>query len=140
MAVGYGVVGANALAGAWGAVAWLRGAPSQAFWYLLRAAQAVVVVQVALGLLLLASGAQPPDQLHYVYGLGPLLVTLVTEAMRAGAAHNELARVGDVESLSRDQQAAIGRRVLRREMGIMAVGALLIVTLALRAVLTGAGG
>ena len=137
MVLGYAVVATNLLAGSWGAVAWLRRTPSQTFWYLLRVAQGVVVLQVGVGLLLLAGGSRPPDQLHYLYGVGPLLVTLVTEAMRAGAAHSELAGVADVDSLTRDEQATIGRRVLRREMGIMTVGTLLIVTLALRALLTG---
>lgn len=134
---GYLVLVGNALAGSFGALAWALQRPSALFWYLLRAAQAIVVAQVTLGLLLLAQGLRPPDELHYLYGAGPLIVTLVSEAMRAGAAHSELAGVPDLDALDRDEQADIGRRVLRREMGIMAVGCLLIVTLALRAVYTG---
>ena len=134
---GYLVLLANGLAGGFGALAWARQMPSAAFWYLLRAAQAIVVAQVTLGLVLLAQGLRPPDELHYLYGAGPLLVTLVSEGMRAGAAHSELAGVPDLDALSADEQAEIGRRVLRREMGIMAVGCLLIVTLALRALYTG---
>ena len=134
---GYLVLGANALAGGFGALAWALHRPSAGFWYLLRAAQGIVVAQVTVGLVLLAQGLRPPDELHYLYGAGPLLVTLVSEGMRAGAAHSELAGVDDLDALGQDEQAEIGRRVLRREMGIMAVGCLLIVTLALRAVYTG---
>ena len=136
---GYLVLISNGLAGGFGALAWALRRPSAAFWYLLRGAQAIVVAQVTLGLVLLAQGLRSPDELHYLYGAGPLLVTLVSEGMRAGAAHSELAGVRDLDALGQDEQADIGRRVLRREMGIMAVGCLLIVTLALRAVYTGAG-
>src|SRR5206468_3879544 len=73
---------ANVVAAVWGAVAWSRGIPSRAFWYFLRVAQASVVVQVILGFVLLAEGKRPPDQLHYVYAVAPLVVALVTEAMR----------------------------------------------------------
>ena len=131
------VLVANLLAGVWGGVAWLRREPSVIFWYLLRAAQVVVVIQVVIGVLLLGSGRRAPDALHVLYGVAPLVVALVSEAMRVGAAQRELADVEDIEALERRDQAVIARRVVRREMGIMAVGALLIVTLALRAASTG---
>ena len=137
LVLGVAVLAANALAGAWGGIAWLRREPSIVFWYLLRFAQVVVVIQVGLGLALLAGNRRPEDDLHLIYGLSPLVVTLISEAMRAGAASRELADVDDVEALDRSEQALIARRVVRREMGIMAVGALLIVTLALRAVQSG---
>ena len=134
--VGIAVIAANALAGAWGGVAWLRRSPSIAFWYLLRVAQGVVVVQVAIGLALILTGRESPDELHFVYGIAPLVVSLVSEGMRVGAAQRELDELeggGDLEALDRAEQAQIARRVVRREMGVMTVGALLIVTLALRA-------
>ena len=136
-ALAWAVLATNLLAGAWGAIAWLRREPSIVFWYVLRVAQATVVVQVVIGLLLLGGGERAPDPLHVFYGIAPLVVALVSEAMRVGAAQRELAGVDDVEALERSEQAAIARRVVRREMGIMAVGALLIVTLALRAGGTG---
>ncbi|MBA3422821.1 MAG: hypothetical protein H0U12_13200 [Thermoleophilaceae bacterium] len=129
----------NLLAGVWGGVAWVRREPSVVFWYLLRAAQVVVVVQVLIGLLLLAGGRRAPGSLHFLYGIAPLVVALVSETMRVGAAQRELAEAGDVEALERREQALLARRVVQREMGIMSVGALLIVTLALRAVGTGGG-
>lgn len=136
MALGVAVIAANGLAGAWGGVAWLRREPSIVFWYLLRAAQMIVVAQVAVGLALILTGREAPDQLHFVYGIAPLAVSLVSEGMRVGAAQRELEELEDgrdLESLDRAEQAAIARRVVRREMGVMTVGALLIVTLALRA-------
>ena len=126
-------MGANAVVAAWGAVAWLRGEPSIWFWYLLRMAQGIVVVQVALGLWLLISGNRPEDELHYLYGVAILAVTMVSEGMRIGAAQRELDEVEDVDALDQAEQAALARRVVMREMGVMTIGTLLIVTLALRA-------
>ena len=137
--LGAAVLAANLVAGVWGGVAWVRREPSVSFWYLLRVAQVVVVVQVLIGFLLLAGGRRAPGSLHFLYGVAPLVVALVSEAMRVGAAQRELAEVGDVDALERHEQALLARRVVRREMGIMSVGALLIVTLALRAAGTGGG-
>lgn len=135
--VGFSVLAFNALAGGWGAVAWLRRSPSVLFWYLLRVAQGVVVVQVVLGFLLFARGLRAPDDLHIVYGLAPLFVTLFSEGMRAGAAQQVLAEVDDVEDLADEEKRSLARRVVLREMGVMTIGTLLIVTLTLRAVQSG---
>ena len=131
--LGIVVMGANAVVAAWGAIAWLRSEPSVWFWYLLRVAQAVVVVQVAVGMWLLISGNQPEDELHYLYGVAILAVTMVSEGMRIGAAQRELDQVDDLDALDKAEQAALARRVVLREMGVMTIGTLLIVTLALRA-------
>ena len=135
--LGVAVLVTNGLAGAWGGIAWLRRAPSTVFWYLLRVAQAVVVLQVAVGLALILTGREAPDELHFVYGIAPLVVSLVSEGMRVGAAQRELDDVPDLDALERREQVLVARRVVRREMGIMSVGALLIVSLALRAYQTG---
>jgi hypothetical protein len=135
--LGFAVLAANVLAAGWGAAAWLRKIPSISFWYVLRGAQALVVVQVVAGFILFARGLRAPDGLHLVYGVSPLVVTLVSEAMRAGVAAQEVEGVEDLDALDRREQAAIARRVVLREMGIMTVGALLIVTLSLRAVQSG---
>ena len=131
--MGIVVLCANALAAGWGVVAWLRREPSVSFWYLLRVAQVTVVAQVAIGMWLLISGNEPRDELHYLYGVGILAVTMVSEGMRVGAAQRELEGVDDVEALTKEEQRAIALRVVMREMGVMTIGTLLIVTLALRA-------
>jgi hypothetical protein len=135
--IGIGVLAATAVAAGWGAFAWTRKEPSVAFWTLLRIAQAFVVVQAVLGLALLARGDRPDDGLHVLYGITPLVVSLVSETMRVGVAERELEGIEDVEALERPQQVAIARRVALGEMGIMTVGLLLILTLALRAYQTG---
>jgi hypothetical protein len=139
MAVGIAVLVTNAVAAGWGAVGWLRknARAAIAFWPLLRVAQASVVVQVVIGLLLVASGESAPDGLHIVYGISPLIVSLFSEGMRASVAQRELDGVDDVDALDRAQQITLARRVALGEMGVMTVGALLILTLALRAYQTG---
>jgi len=137
MYVGIAVLAANAVAGITGAVLWLRSRLSNSFWYVLRLAQAVVAIQVAIGFVLLARGETTPDGLHIAYGVAPLVISLVSEGMRVGAAQRELEDVEDIETLGRPEQIAIARRVARSEMGVMTVGALLILTLALRAFQTG---
>jgi len=135
--LGVAVLAANGLAGAWGAVAWLRGEPSVVFWYLLRAAQATVAAQVVLGLLLLARGDSSPDGLHVAYGVSPLVVALVSEGLRVAAAQREVEAAGDVDALGRPEQVLLARRVSLAEMGVMTIGLLLVVTLALRAMQSG---
>jgi hypothetical protein len=139
VAAGIAVLLSNAVAAGWGAVGWLRKEARAAlvFWPLLRVAQATVVVQAVLGFLLLARGASAPDGLHIAYGISPLAITVVSEALRAGIAQRELEGVEDVDALDRPQQVALAKRVALGEMGVMTVGALLILTLALRAYQTG---
>lgn len=131
--MGIVVLCANAVAAGWGGLAWLRREPSVWFWYVLRVAQVAVVAQVALGMWLLISGNRPEDELHYLYGVAILAVTMVSEGMRVGAAQRELDEVDDLEGLTKAEQGALARRVVLREMGVMTIGTLLIVTLTLRA-------
>jgi hypothetical protein len=134
---GIATLAINVLAAGWGGVAWMRAIPSISFWYVLRAAQLAVVVEVGFGVVLLAEGEKPPDKLHYLYAVAPLIVALVTEAMRGGAAQKELEGVEDPDSLSRREKVLMARRVVVREIGIMTVGVILIVTLLLRAAQSG---
>lgn len=136
LAVGILVIATNLVAGVWGGVAWLRSVPTVGFWYALRVAQAVVVLQVAVGSILLLSGHEANSGLHYLYGLLPLGVSLLAEGARAGAAERELVGL-DFESLPRARQRAVAGEIVRRETGIMAVSALVIFGLAVRAATTG---
>jgi hypothetical protein len=139
MVVGIAVLATNLVAAVWGAIGWARGdaRASIVFWPLLRAAQATVVVQAVVGLLLVARGASAPDGLHIAYGIAPLIVSLVSEGMRAAVAQRELEGVEDVDALERSEQIALAKRVAIGEMAVMTIGALLILTLALRAYQTG---
>jgi hypothetical protein len=133
LALGVTVLVLNLLTGVWGAVAWFQDRPSVGFWYVLRAAQVSVVVQVVLGVLLLVAGREAADPIHYMYGSGPLLVNLIAEGMRAGAAQRELPEGVDFATLGVTDQRTIALRIVRREMGVMTLGALLIVAFAFRA-------
>ena len=135
LTVGILVIAANLLAGVWGGIAWLRREPAVGFWYAHRVAQVAVVLQVGLGAILLISGREASSGLHYLYGVLPVLVSLLAEGARAGVAERELVGL-DFESLPRERQRVIALEIVRREMGIMAVSALVIFLLALRAATT----
>lgn len=137
--LGIATLAVNAAAAVWGGVAWMRSDPSVSFWYVLRVAQGFVVVEVVLGVVRLIQGAKPPDELHYVYGVAPLVIALVTEAMRGSAAHAEIEALDgvDPEALPRREKVLLARRVVVREIGIMTVGVILVVTLLLRAAQSG---
>ena len=139
MWVGIAVLVSNAVAAGWGAFGWVRREARAAivFWPILRVAQATVVVQAVVGFVLLARGASAPDGLHAAYGIAPLVISLVSEGLRAGVAQRELEGVDDLDALDRGEQVAVARRVALGEMAVMTVGALLILTLALRAYQTG---
>jgi heme A synthase len=132
LVVGCAVIALNLVAFAVGGIAWYRDRASIPFWYLLRAAQAAVFLQVMLGGLLVFTGHEPDDSLHYLYGILPLVVSLLAEGARTGAAERELRDI-DVEALSPGAQHSLALAIVRREMGIMAVSCGVILFLALRA-------
>jgi hypothetical protein len=130
-------LGLNVITAVWGAFIWSRGMLSRPFWWVLRVAQAAVVVQVLLGLALLAAGYRPPDDLHYLYAVIPLIVAVVTEGMRVGASQRELEEVDDPDALPRRERILLARRIVLRETGIMTVGVILVVTMLIRAIQSG---
>ncbi len=136
IAVGISVIASSLIAGAWGGVAWLRRRPSVGFWYALRVEQVAVVLQATLGAILLLSGCEAASGLHYVYGISPVLISVLAEGARAGAAERELVGL-DFESLPSDRQHSTALAIVRRETGIMAVSALVVFGLAVRAATTG---
>jgi hypothetical protein len=129
---GAGVLLFSLAGGAWGGYCWLRERASQNFWYLLRIQQTAVAVEALLGTVLLMLGHEADNNLHYLYGGLPLIVTLVAEGARAGAAQQELIGI-DFEALPPEEQRALAIAIVRRETGIMAVSCIVIFFLALRA-------
>lgn len=132
LVVGCTLIVLNLFAGAIGGIAWFRDRPSVPFWYLLRAAQASVFLQAMLGGLLVFTGHEATDDLHYLYGILPLVVSFIAEGARTGAAQRELGDL-DFEALPAPEQQAIALAIVRREMGIMAVSCGVVFFLALRA-------
>ena len=132
LVVGCALILFNLLAFAVGGIAWIRERASVPFWYLLRVAQGSVFLQVLLGGLLVFTGHEPDGDLHYLYGLLPLVVSFLAEGARAGAAERELRDI-DIEALPPEGQQAVALAIVRREMGIMAVSCGVILFLGLRA-------
>lgn len=132
LVVGCALIALNLAAFAVGGIAWYRDRPSIRFWYLLRGAQAAVFLQAMLGGLLVFTGHEPDDSLHYLYGILPLVVSLIAEGARGGAAERELGDI-DFEALPAETQQSLALAIVRREMGIMAVSCGVILFLALRA-------
>jgi len=135
LGVGVALIVLNLGAGLAGGIAWTRARSSVPFWYLLRVAQASVVLQAMLGGLLVLTGHEPANDLHYLYGILPLLVSFLAEGARAGAAERELGDI-DFESLPAADQQSLALAIVRREMGIMVVSCWVILFLALRAATT----
>jgi hypothetical protein len=135
IAVGCLVILLNLAAGAIGGWAWFKFRPSVPFWYLLRFAQIAVFVQAALGALLLITDHSARENLHYLYGILPLVISFLAEGARLGAAQRELGEL-DIESFPAEAQKTIALQIVRREMGIMAVSCIVIFFLAVRAATT----
>jgi len=132
IAVGLLLILLNLAAFVVGGVAWYRDRPSIPFWYLLRAAQASVFAQALIGGLLVVTGHEQDDGLHYLYGILPLVVSFIAEGARADAAHREVGDL-DYESMPQAEQESLALAIVRREMGIMAVSCGVIFFLGLRA-------
>ncbi len=144
------VAALNALPGLLGVWVWHRGDPAAdrratgAFWITLRVGQgSALMLAVAVGSLA-AAGHDAGEQLFYLYALLPLAVAFVAEQLRVTSAQTILDQRGlesaqEVGSLPDDEQRAIVSVVLRREVGVMALSALVVVFLALRAAGTAHG-
>src|SRR4051812_9011151 len=98
---GVAVVFSTLASGVLGGGEWLRDRPSVPLSDLLRTARPIVFIQVLLGALLLVTGHEAADVLHYLYGILPLPVSLLAEAARAGAAQQE---IGDLDFESVPEQ------------------------------------
>lgn len=132
LVLGSAVVLLNLLAGLWGVYAWLKRRPSVAFWYLLRIAQGSIIIQTILGVSLLLSDKKAGSDLHYLYGLLPLPLMLISEMMRVGAAQQVVGEI-DYEELPEDEAQDLAMRIFIAETRVMALGCLIIAGLAFRA-------
>jgi hypothetical protein len=138
----------NALAGVLGGWLWYVGVPNvrgaRAFWMLLRVGQgSALTLALAVGSLA-AAGNYPRERLFYLYALLPLAVAFIAEQLRAVSAQTvldqrDLADAAAVGQLPEDEQRALVAQIVRREIGVMAASALVVVFLALRAASTSHG-
>ena len=141
LAVGVLTLVLTGAAAAWGAWCWWRVRQSRWFWVLLRAAQAAIVLELALGAVLVLLGHKPP-RLHLLYGLLPLAVSFVAEQLRISSAQIVLDARGfdsaaDVGQLDQADQRAVVLAIIQREIGVMVLAALVMLALLARAAGTG---
>jgi hypothetical protein len=135
--LGVMTIALNGAAGLWGAWRYWRAEASRWFWRLLRAGQLTIVLEAALGGVLLLTKHKAPS-LHYIYGLLPLLVSFIAEQLRIASAQMILDARGfestaAVGRLPDDEQRSLVRSIVLREMGVMTMSALVIVVLLIRA-------
>ena len=140
LVVGVVAVALNGFAGLYGGWCWWRIRTSEWFWRLLRAGQVAVVVQVLLGGVLVVLGNKPPG-LHVLYGVLPLLVSLLAEQLRLASAQLVLDARGfesarAVGQLPEDEQRVVAMAIVQREIGVMALSALINLVLLGRAAMT----
>jgi hypothetical protein len=132
------VAAVNGVAGVLGAWRWWTVSPSRAFDLLCRAGQAASVVQAVVAGVLAVSGFHPSSDLYWIYALVPVVLSFIAEQLRISAAQTVLdARsLEDAQAVGRldeaDQRSVV-LAILRREMGILALAALITAFLALRA-------
>ena len=142
VAVGIGVLALSLAAGLWGSWCWYRIVDARLFWPLLRAAQGAVVLEALLGAVLLVMGRKGYGSLHLLYGVLPIAISLVAEQLRISSADMILAArdLEDAQAVGRlpeAEQRSVVVSIVRRELGVMAVAALVIFGLAVRAATTG---
>ena len=141
LVVGMITIALSGVAAAYGGWCWRRAGDPTWFWRILRASQIAIVVQAALGGVLLLEGHKSPN-LHTLYGVLPLLVSFIAEQLRVSSAQMVLDQRGYesaqvVGTLPAAEQRAVVVAVVRREVAVMALAALVNVLLLARAAMTG---
>ncbi|MBW3609609.1 MAG: hypothetical protein KY463_14965 [Actinobacteria bacterium] len=136
----WAVLAVNALAGAFAGWRWWIVQPSDAAWPLLRAGQGLAFIQALVAGGLFASGYAPEDGLYWLYALLPVAIGLIAEQLRVASAEQVLENRGladaqAVGTLPEAAQRSVVLAIMRREIGVMALAALVVAFLALRAAL-----
>jgi hypothetical protein len=136
---------APAILGGW---LWYWGEPTErgarAFWVLVRAGQgSALMLAIAVGSLA-AAGKQSSEGLFYLYALLPIAIGFVAEQLRIASAQTVLDQRGiesaqAVGGLDEHEQRRLVAQIVRREVGVMAAAAGVVVFLALRAAGTAHG-
>ncbi len=123
----------------------LGGGLVRAFWVLLRVGQgSALTLAIAVGSLA-AAGNYSSEHLFYLYALLPLAVAFVAEQLRVASAQTILDQRGPGERRGgrrrcpRPSSTTLVAAIVRREIGVMALSALVVVFLALRAASTAHG-
>jgi hypothetical protein len=136
----FATLAVNAAAAAFAGLRWWQVLPSGAAWPLLRAGQALAVVQALAAGGLAIAGFAPADSLYWLYALLPVAVGFVAEQLRIVSAeqvleNREIADAQAVGALPDAEQRSVVLAIMRRELGVMALAALVVAFLSLRAAL-----
>jgi hypothetical protein len=138
------VAALNGVAALVGALSWYRARPSRGFWIVLRVGQAAAVLFAAAVGVAAAAGRSSSDGLFYLYALLPLAIAFVAEQLRIASADTVLALrdLPDAQAVGRlpeDEQGKVVAAIVARETGVMALAAVVVVFLAVRAAGTAHG-
>ncbi|MDQ3676714.1 MAG: hypothetical protein M3401_07930 [Actinomycetota bacterium] len=130
----------NAVAGAFAGWRWWIVEPHDAVWPLLRGGQVVAGLWALIAGVLAITQFKPVDDLYWLYALLPVAVGFVAEQLRVTSAEQVLEQRGmadaqDVGTLPEPAQRSVVLTIVRREIGVMALAALVVAFLALRGAL-----
>ncbi|HEV2819777.1 MAG TPA: hypothetical protein VGW11_04645 [Solirubrobacteraceae bacterium] len=130
----------NLAAAGWGGWRWWTVESSRLFWVLARTGQGAAVAQALVAGALFVAGYDPPDGLYWLYALLPVAIGVIAEQLRILSAEQVLERraLAGVEALRarpEAEQRSVVREIVRREIGVMTVAAIVVAFLALRAAL-----
>jgi hypothetical protein len=136
----FATLAVNAVAAAFAGLHWRQGRSSDAVWPLLRAGQALAVLQAVAAGVLATAGYDPADRLYWLYALLPVAVGFVAEQLRIVSAeqvleNRDLPDAQAVGALPEAEQRDVVLAIMRRELGVMALAALVVTFLSLRAAL-----
>jgi hypothetical protein len=131
----------SGLAALVGAVAWWQVRQSRSFWVLVRVAQAVAIGQAIVADVLAVLSFDPDDGLYWLYALLPVAVGFFAEQLRIVSTEQVLERLeledaDAVRQLPEERQRSVVVSILRREMGVMTLAAVVVCFLAVRAIET----
>lgn len=148
VAASIAVAALNAIPGTLGLWLYRAGAPSArsvgVFWVALRVGQGSALTLAILVGSLAAAGRQSSEHLFYLYALLPLAIAFVAEQLRVAVAQTVLDQRGlqgsqAVGELVESEQHELVGTIVRREIVVMALSAVVVVFLAARAAGTAHG-
>lgn len=137
---GFATLAVNAVAGLFAGRRWWIVEPHDAVWPLLRAGQVASGAWALVAGALAVTGFRPADDLYWLYALLPVAVGFIAEQLRVASAEQILEDRGledaqAVGALPEAGQRSVVLSIVRREMGVMALAAIVVAFLALRGAL-----
>lgn len=129
---------ATGISGAAALFLWWTVNPVRWVWPLLRFGQVVAVGQAVVAGARYFTGPAPDDGLYYLYATLPVVIAFIAEQLRLASAETvleerALENARAVSALPDAEQQSVMLAIMRRELGVVAAGALVACFLALRA-------